>query len=113
LPATVNQLAYAFGSSNPSLTTTDFPSESNKTAGQRESTRCPPARPVRAGVAPDGRVAEAIELVRSKRDGDGRWPLKTRHPGAMPVAIDEGEGRPSRWITLRALRVLHWYAAGN
>lgn len=66
----------------------------------------------RAGVAPDERVAEAIDLVASKRDGDGRWPLETRYPGAMPVETDEGEGRPSRWNTLRALRVLRWYAAG-
>ena len=62
-----------------------------------------------AGVAPDERVAEAIELVASKRDGDGRWPLETRYPGVMPVEIDDGEGRPSRWNTLRALRVLRWY----
>src|SRR2546427_13003170 len=48
----------------------------------------------RAGVAPDERVAEAIELVASKRDGDGRWPLETRHPGRMPVDTDEGEGPP-------------------
>jgi hypothetical protein len=63
----------------------------------------------RAGVAPDERVAEAIELVASKRSGDGRWPLETRHPGRMPVEMDDGEGRPSRWNTLRALRVLRWY----
>jgi hypothetical protein len=63
----------------------------------------------RAGVAPDERVAEAIELVASKRDGDGRWPLETLHPGRMPVETDEGEGRPSRWNTLRALRVLRWH----
>ena len=63
-----------------------------------------------AGVKPDDRVAEAIELVVSKRDGDGRWLLETRYPGVMPVEIDQGEGRPSRWITLRALRVLDWYA---
>jgi hypothetical protein len=31
----------------------------------------------------------------------------------MPVEIDEGEGRPNRWITLRALRVLHWHAASD
>ncbi|MDB5075962.1 MAG: hypothetical protein JWO42_2141 [Chloroflexi bacterium] len=62
-----------------------------------------------AGVAPDERVAEAIELVASKRDGEGRWPLETRYPGVMPVEIDGGEGRPSRWNTLRALRVLRWY----
>ena len=63
----------------------------------------------RAGVASDERVAEAIELVASKRDGDGLWPLETRHRGRMPVETDEGEGRPSRWNTLRALRVLRWH----
>jgi len=61
-----------------------------------------------AGVAPDGRVTEAVALVESKRDGDGRWPLETIYPGRMPIEIDEGEGRPSRWNTLRALRVLRW-----
>jgi hypothetical protein len=61
-----------------------------------------------AGVRPDERVAEAMELVVSKRDADGRWPLETRHPGVMPVEMDEGPGRPSRWNTLRALRVLEW-----
>ena len=65
----------------------------------------------RAGVAPDARAAEAIDLVASKRDADGRWALETRYPGRMPVEIDEGEGQPSRWITLRALRVLDWYSA--
>jgi len=62
-----------------------------------------------AGVTPDERVAEAIELVASKRDADGRWPLEIRYPGVMPVELDEGEGRPSRWNTLRVLRVLRWY----
>lgn len=62
-----------------------------------------------AGVAPDERVAEAIELVRSKRNSDGRWLLETRYPGTMPVEMDAGEGQPSRWNTLRALRVLRWY----
>jgi hypothetical protein len=62
-----------------------------------------------AGVAYDERMAEAIELVASKRDGDGLWPLETRHPGVMPVEMDEGEGQPSRWITLRALRVFNWF----
>jgi hypothetical protein len=58
-------------------------------------------------------MAEAIELVESKRDGDGRWPLETRYPGVMAVEIDEGEGQPSRWNTLRALRVLDWYYAAS
>jgi hypothetical protein len=65
----------------------------------------------RAEVTPDERAAEAIDLVESKRQGDGRWLLEVRYPGQMPVEIDEGEGRPSRWITLRALRVLDWYSA--
>jgi hypothetical protein len=65
----------------------------------------------RAGGAPDQRLAEAIDLVASKRDDDGRWPLETQYPGKMPVETDETEGRPSRWNTLRALRVLDWYSA--
>jgi hypothetical protein len=65
----------------------------------------------RAGVAPDERVAEAIDLVASKRGGDGRWLLETQYPGKMLVETDEGEGQPSRWNTLRALRVLDWYSA--
>jgi hypothetical protein len=62
-----------------------------------------------AGVTPDQRMAEAMELVASKRDGEGRWLLETRYPGVMPIETDDGEGRPSRWNTLRALRVLRWY----
>ena len=67
----------------------------------------------RAGATPDARMAEAIALVESKRDGAGRWPLETRYPGVMLVEVDDGEGQPSRWNTLRALRVLDWYAAGG
>ena len=65
----------------------------------------------RAGVVPDERVAEAINLVVSKRDSDGWWLLETQYPGKMPVETDAGEGQPSRWNTLRALRVLDWYSA--
>ncbi len=64
----------------------------------------------RAGIAPDERVAEAIDLVTSKRDRNGRWRLEVRYPGVMPVEIDDGEGRPSRWNTLRASRILRWYS---
>ncbi len=66
-----------------------------------------------AGAVPDDRVAEAIELVESKRDADGRWLLENPHPDQLDVAMDPGEGRPSRWNTLRALRVLDWYSAGD
>ena len=65
----------------------------------------------RAGATPDERVDEAIKLVESKRDEDGRWLLEVQYPGEMPIDMDEGEGRPSRWNTLRALRVLDWYSA--
>ena len=65
----------------------------------------------RASVAPDERMADVIELVESKRDSDGRWQLEIQYPGEMPVKLDDGEGKPSRWNTLRTLRVLKWYAA--
>jgi hypothetical protein len=65
----------------------------------------------RAEVAPDERVAEAIELVASKGDHDGRWLLETQYSGKMLVETHEGVGQPSRWNTLRALRVLKWYSA--
>jgi hypothetical protein len=65
----------------------------------------------RAGITPDKRLAEAIDLVASKPDDAGRWPLEAQYPGTMPVEMDEGVGRPSRWNTLRALRVLDWYSA--
>ena len=69
-----------------------------------------------AGVTPDERVAEAIDLVRSKRDAEGRLPLENPHETELVNArvrdlefgMDEGEGRPSRWNTLRGLRVLRW-----
>jgi len=63
-----------------------------------------------AGDPPDRRADEAVQLVRSKRQGDGTWLLENSHPGAVHFAIDDGDGRPSRWNTLRALRVLRWYA---
>ena len=62
-----------------------------------------------ARVAPDDRWTEAIDLVRSKRDETGRWPLEHPHPGKVYFDMDEGEGKPSRWNTLRAMRVLDWY----
>lgn len=62
-----------------------------------------------AGVKPDERWAEAIELVESKRDPDGRWPLENTHPGRVHFEMDEGDGKPSRWNTLRAMRVLDWH----
>lgn len=62
-----------------------------------------------AGGAPDPRASEAIEVLRSKRRPDGTWPLENTHPGRVPFALEEGDGRPGRWNTLRALRVLRWH----
>ena len=62
----------------------------------------------RAGGPPDGRVAEAVDLVRSKRDASGRWPVENPHPGPAHFEMEGGAGEPSRWTTLRALRVLRW-----
>jgi hypothetical protein len=61
------------------------------------------------GAAPDQRLREAIDQVRSRRLPDGRWPLDRRLPGRVWFDLDDGPGRPSRWITLRALRVLKWW----
>ena len=57
---------------------------------------------------PTTRVAEAIDVVESKRDADGRWPLQNVHEGDGHFEMDDGEGQPSRWNTLRAMRVLRW-----
>jgi hypothetical protein len=62
-----------------------------------------------AGDAPDPRMTEAIDLLRSKQQPDGTWLLENTHPGAIHFALEDGDGRPSRWNTLRAERVLHWY----
>jgi hypothetical protein len=65
-----------------------------------------------AQVKPDERVAEAIGVVEGNRDPDGRWPLDNVHAGEAHVQMDDGEGQPSRWNTLRAMRVLLWFAQG-
>ncbi len=61
-----------------------------------------------AGVDPDERCAEALDLVESKRSPDGRWPLENTHPGLVHFDMEDGDGKPSRWNTLRAMRVLAW-----
>jgi hypothetical protein len=66
-----------------------------------------------AGVVPDDRMAEAIGIIESKRDADGRWPLDHAHHDKLLVDLGEREDDPSRWITLRALRVLSWYEEGR
>ncbi|MGH8614207.1 MAG: hypothetical protein ACREYF_19795 [Gammaproteobacteria bacterium] len=64
-----------------------------------------------AGVEPDGRVAEAVGLVAERRLEDGRWLLDESPRDAFDDDLEGGAGQPSRWNTLRSLRVLDWYSA--
>jgi hypothetical protein len=66
-----------------------------------------------AGNPPDARMDEAIDLLRTKQQPDGAWLLENTHPGRIHFALEEEDGRPSRWNTLRALRVLRWYEANR
>ncbi len=58
---------------------------------------------------PDPRLADAVEVVRSKQQPDGRWLLDHIHPGRVHIDVEAPAGTPSRWNTLRALRVLSWW----
>ena len=58
---------------------------------------------------PDERVAEAVGIVERNRDDDGRWRLQNVHAGESHLDMEDREGRPSRWNTLRALRVIDWF----
>jgi hypothetical protein len=56
----------------------------------------------------DQRLADAIDIVREKQRQDGRWPLENSYKGKTYFQL-ERLGGPSRWNTLRALRVLKWW----
>ena len=62
-----------------------------------------------AGIKPDNRVTEAVEIVMKRRHQNGRWPLNLVHAEQIPLAMETAVGSASRWNTLRALRVLRWY----
>jgi hypothetical protein len=66
----------------------------------------------RARPGPDARMAEALDIVGSKRDGAGRWPLEVGYLDELPVDLGAEVGEPSRWITLRGLRILRWARRG-
>lgn len=61
-----------------------------------------------AGLAPDPRAADAVAVVESRRGADGRW-IRDAVTGERVHYAMEEPGAPSRWITLRALRVVEWY----
>jgi hypothetical protein len=57
------------------------------------------------GYGDDPRLANALQLILSKQDAQGRWKLENTLNGKMWADIEE-KGKPSKWVTLRALRVL-------
>jgi hypothetical protein len=61
------------------------------------------------GADADPRLGEAIDHVRSRRLQDGTWPLDWSLTGRVWFEVDDGQGKPSRWVTLRAMRVLRWW----
>jgi len=63
------------------------------------------------GARPDPRLDEAVGWLRSRRSPDGTWPLERTLPGRTWFDLDNGVGRPSPWVTLKAMRVLAWVAA--
>ncbi|MFD1714481.1 hypothetical protein ACFSBZ_08375 [Amnibacterium flavum] len=69
---------------------------------------------LRESRPPDERCGEAIQVLLSKRDDDGRWSVENgERGGELFFAIDDGaDSEPSRWNTLRALRVLRWWEQG-
>jgi hypothetical protein len=68
---------------------------------------------VENGVGPDARMGDAVRFVESKRRADGRWLLDRAYEEALASQVGEQVGEPSRWNTLRALRVLRWCEGGR
>lgn len=66
------------------------------------------ATAILSSALPDPRLDEAIDIVRSRRLEDGTWLLDWSPPGRIWFDVDEGVGESSRWVTLRASRVLVW-----
>ncbi len=64
-----------------------------------------------SGAERDERLSDAMSLLEKKQDEKGRWPLQNRHNGKTFFKM-EAIGKPSRWNTLRALRVLGWWTRG-
>jgi hypothetical protein len=62
-----------------------------------------------ANREPDPRMNEAVRNVESRRRADNRWLLDRAYDEALAVPVGERVAEPSRWNTLRAMRVLRWY----
>lgn len=62
-----------------------------------------------AGARPDARIGDALHLVESRQQADGRWLLDRAYDEGLAFPFGESLGEPSRWNTLRALRVRRWF----
>jgi hypothetical protein len=51
-----------------------------------------------------------MDLLHKRRRKDGFWPVQNRHPGREFFQMEK-TGGPSRWNTLRALRILRWWGS--
>ena len=65
------------------------------------------------GARRDPRIEDAVKIIESKRQADGRWLLDRAYDEALALSVGETVGAPSLWNTLRALRVLRWYYGGG
>jgi hypothetical protein len=65
-----------------------------------------------AGINYDPRMQDALDILLSKRRADGTWTVQSKHPGQTHFDMEE-TGQPSRWNTLRALRVLKHFGIGE
>ncbi len=60
------------------------------------------------GLVGDARLSNAIDFVLQKQDEKGRWRMEYTYNGKTWVEVEE-KGKPSKWVTLRAMRVLKKY----
>ena len=58
-----------------------------------------------AGIEWDNRMKAAIDVLKTKRNNEGTWNMSAAHPGQVHVNMEKA-GKPSRWNTLRVLRVM-------
>jgi hypothetical protein len=61
-----------------------------------------------AGTPADARLSRALDAVRSKRKGDGRWVMENSLNGKMRAGV-EAKGKPSKWLTYFGLTVLRHF----
>lgn len=61
-----------------------------------------------ASIRYEPRMQDALDILMKKRHKDETWPLQAKHPGQTHFDMEK-TGKPSRWNTLRALRVLNHF----